>query len=625
MNRLSLIAVALFVSASAFVVLSDVDSSVADPDYSGYCGDDAKYVFEPATGTLTISGSGSMDNYSYSSTPPWYSFRDKIVSVDITGSVSSIGSYAFKDCTALSSVTIGDSVTTIEGGAFYSTALSSVTIPKSVTYIGLSAFSHCASLTSVILPDSITSLSASTFDSCTSLTSVAIPNTVTFIGDYVFDNCSSLTAVTIPASVTDIGYYVFRGCTALTAINVDEKNTEYSSENGVLFDQAKTKLILYPAGKTDAAYTIPDSVTFVGFCAFQNCSSLTSVTIGKQVQTIGSYAFQNCTSLTSVTIDNSVEDIGIDAFSGCSSVKAVVIGDSVKNIDYRAFFGCTSLTSVTIGDSVSIIRGDAFGECTALTYVTIPKSATYITGDPFDGKFYDTDCTTELVQNATNLAGFTFKKTGDDWYKQITGNCGDNATYEFDPATGTLTISGSGKMSDFTEISVPWNTYKDSIKTVVITGSVESVGSNAFLGCTAISSVSLSGSITSIGSYAFQGCISLVSVTISDSVTTIGSHAFSNCTSLASITFPDSVTSIGDSAFDGKFYNADGKTELEQTAKNLAGSTFKKIDGKWIKQNTVPSDDGSDKGSNTLIYLIVGVVAILAVLGAVAYVMKRRD
>ena len=188
-----------------------------------------------------------------------------LTSVTIGNSVTSIGSSAFSGCSALTSVTIGNSVTSIGFGAFWGcSALTSVTIPNSVTTIGEGAFRGCSRLTSVTIPNSVTSIGSDAFEGCSGLTSVTIPNGVTSIGEGVFRYCSGLTSVTIPNSVTSIGDYAFPGCSALTSV------------------------------------TIPNSVTTIGEGAFRICEGLTSVTIGSGVESIGRWAFGDCPELLDV-------------------------------------------------------------------------------------------------------------------------------------------------------------------------------------------------------------------------------------------------------------------------------------------------------------------------------------
>ena len=292
-----------------------------------------------------------------------------LTSVTIPNSVTMIGNYVFAWCDSLASVTIGDSVTTIGDYAFkYCSSLTSVTIPDSVTEIGKGAFCNCtnlqefkgklasedgrgiiidgvfelfapAGLAEYTIPNSVTTIGDGAFWDCDSLTSVTIPDSVTTIGEDAFYRCYSLTSVTIPDSVTAIGWHAFNRCS-----NLQEFNGKFASEDGrcLIIDGVLNSFA--PAGLTE--YTIPDSVTTIGDCAFAECSSLTNVTIPDSVTTIGGYAFCDCTGLTSVTIPDSVTTIGNEAFSYCLSLTSVTIPDSVTTIGNSAFYYCSSLTSV---------------------------------------------------------------------------------------------------------------------------------------------------------------------------------------------------------------------------------------------------------------------------------------
>ena len=295
----------------------------------------------------------------------------------------------------------------------------------------------------------VTSIGDNAFNSCTSLTSVTIGNNVTSIGDWAFYNCTSLTSVTIPNSVTRIGYYAFSHCTSLIAMTVEALNSFYCSVDGVLFDKSQTTLIQYPGGKA-GSYTIPNSVTSIGYRAFYGCTSLTSVTIPNSVTTIWNEAFSGCTSLISVTIPN-----------------------SVTSIWDRAFYGCTSLTSVTIGNSVTSIGGDTFNGCTSLTSVTIPNSVTSIAGGPFEG--------------CTSLSAITVEALN-SFYSSVDGVL-------FDQSQTTLIEYPGGKAGSYT-----------------IPNSVTRIGGEAFDGCTSLTSVTIPNSVTSIGWLAFYGCTSLTGV-----------------------------------------------------------------------------------------------------------------
>ena len=303
--------------------------------------------------TVTYENSNSFNN-------PYYSdlSGDLVIPVTVTYSgttysVTSIGSYAFNGCSGLTSVTI----------------------PNSVTAIGLFAFYGCSGLTSVAIPYSVTSIGSYAFNCCSGLTSVTIPNSVTSIGASAFEYCSGLTSVTIPNSVTSIGNYAFRGCSGLESMVVAAGNSTYDSRDNcnAIIETATNTLI--SGCKTT---TIPNSVTGIYMCAFQDCSGLTSVTIPNSVTSIGYSAFYCCSGLTSVTIPNSVTTIGERAFVGCSGLTSVTIPNSVISIGQEAFRDCSGLTSVTIPNSVTSIGASAFEYCSGLTSVTIPNSVTSI-------------------------------------------------------------------------------------------------------------------------------------------------------------------------------------------------------------------------------------------------------
>lgn len=229
--------------------------------------------------------------------------------------------------------------------------LVSVTLPNSVTEIGEYAFSDCAALTEIGISDSVRAIGDYAFMSCMLLSDVSIPNSVISIGEAAFAGCGGLTVISIPASVDSIGLDAFLGCTGLAEINVDSSNKKYASAGGVLFDKGLIRLVRYPAGKTEAAYSIPQSVKVLEEEAFSYSASLSSVAIPNSVTVIGSNAFRDCSALNSIDIPSSVETIGSYAFTSCNGLVSVSIPGSVTEIGDNPFFSCENITGISVDSS----------------------------------------------------------------------------------------------------------------------------------------------------------------------------------------------------------------------------------------------------------------------------------
>ena len=303
---------------------------------SGSCGDNVKWKLDE-NGLLTISGSGKMWDYAYEY--PLCSNKDKIKKVIIKSGVTNIGRMAFFECLGLTSVSMSDSVENI----------------------GIQAFKECRDLTSV-----------------------SISNSVTSIKDETFDNCIKLKSITIPKSVTNIEEGAFGNCENLTSINVDSNNKNYSSEDGILFNKNKTKLIYCPNGKS-GEYIIPNGITSIHNDAFDSCVNLTSITIPSSVISIGDHIFSNCDKLTSIIIPDSIKSISTGAFDSCDNLTSITISSNVTSIGNWAFCGCKSLTNISIPNSVTSIGVNAFDGCNNLTSITIPNNVKGIEENAFNG------------------------------------------------------------------------------------------------------------------------------------------------------------------------------------------------------------------------------------------------
>ena len=561
------------------LTLLPVSAMAAENVSSGSCGDNLTWELD-AEGTLTISGTGDMWDYTWQEKTPWASSYSSIKEVILKNSVTSIGEYAFSGCSSLTSVTIPNSVTSIGEYAFSGcSSLTSVTIPNGVTSIEHGAFSSCSSLTSVIIPNSVTSIENGAFYHCMGLTNVTIPNSVTHIGNYAFRGCSSLTSVTIPNSVTSIRPYAFSDCSSLTSVTIP------NSVTSIMYR------VFYNCSSLTSV-TIPNSVTSIEDEAFGDCNNLrevhitdiaawckivfeeypsfksnplyyahnlyvngtlvTDLVIPDGVASIGNGAFIHCSNLTSVTIPNSVTSIGNSAFEDCNNLKEVHITDiatwckinfglfNSSNPLYYAhnlYVNGTLLTDLVIPDGVTSIGTNAFCGCSSLTSVTVPNSVTSIGNSAFDY------CNNLKEVYITDIAA---------WCKITFGDVHANPiSYAHDLYVNGTHITDLAIPNDVTSIGDYAFFDCVGLTNVNILNNVTSIGGWAFFGCMGLTNVKIPNSVTSIGNAAFGNCIGLTSVTIPNSVTSIGESTFSECVHLMSITIPNSVTSIGGYAFDG--------------------------------------------------------------------------
>ena len=262
----------------------------------------------------------------------FYNSRN-LTNITIPASVTYINSYAFSSCYSLTNITVAANNPnyTSEGGILYNkakttlikfpSASGAVSIPSGVITIGERAFLYCSNLTSITLPITVTSIGSDAFLNCINLTSINFPASLTSIDFRAFWE-TGLTSISIPASLTSIAESSFGGCRNLTSITVDANNPNYTSEDGILYNKAKTTLIQASPAGINGTVIIPASVTSIDQSAFMYCASLTGITLPVGITYISYQAFSH-SGLTSITIPASVTFINSRAFNGCTSLTSV--------------------------------------------------------------------------------------------------------------------------------------------------------------------------------------------------------------------------------------------------------------------------------------------------------------
>lgn len=407
--------------------------------------------------------------------------------------------------------------------------ISEITVLDGVTSIGDNAFHSCCAESIDLQCTSLVSIGKNAFSRCTTLTSIFIPDSVQSIGSEAFSLCEGLSMVELPTTLTKIPDGIFTDCTLLDSI------------------------------------TIPDTVTEIGANAFLRCTAFILEKLPAGIKSIGAAAFANCGNIESLALPGTLESIGEAAFNGTA-------------IDKASFAGTP--------ERWTAIGGDAC--CIAQNKIDFLEHTCDFSGWKYDEHKHWQQCTCGKTQNegAHTGTGKTCDVCGAVLSEALgSGSIGDGLSWSLS-RSGALTISGSGKMPDFSSVAnaAPWDKQKDKIQSVVIESGVQSISGGAFSGCTALEKVSISDTVAQIDLNAFGGCTALAEFdvaaenetfssvggvlfsadkellrypvgksadyTVPSGTVAIAGGAFKDCAKLESLVIPDSVISIGKSAFE---------------------------------------------------------------------------
>ena len=465
------------------------------------------------------------------------------------------------------------------------------------------------------IPSQVTTYSGSTY-------------VVDAINPCAFRGCSGISSVTIPSTITRLGGNAFAGCNGLISVkwNSITCDNDFTAESAPFKNLSGIKyfifgpevrkipsMLCYGLSGLTGNLTIPNSVTKIGYAAFQNCSGLNTVVIPNTVNTIPPYTFFNCTALTSVSIPSSVTTVGKLAFgscsslvsvmwnaqsvsfvynghgpennelpfNGCSRLQSITFGNSVASIPDRLCRYISSLSSVSISNSVTSIGDYAFANCRGLTSVTIPNSVTEIGSSAF---YSCTGLNSVAIGNRVTtigLSAFSYCSSIDTLF--LDNNKYANVSTFSASKTNIKTLIFGNSVTSIGDSSFEGCS---GLNTVTIPNSVTYIGASAFSGCTSLSKVNISNiaswsnisfanktanplsyahhlyidsseittldvpnTVSQIKAYSFCGCTGMISLSIPNVTTSIGSHAFEDCSGLTTVTIPKSVASISSYAF----------------------------------------------------------------------------
>lgn len=488
---------------------------------------------------VTIPSSIEIEGKSYNVTSiAKYAFcgNDKLKSLIIPNSVTSIGERAFYGCTGLLAVILSTSLTAIDKYTFYNCfKLKSLTIPNSVTSIGERAF-YGTYLRSLTIGSGVTSIGN---NACINyptktiwLTNTppsgysSVAGTVNYVSNNNFSSLSNVKVYSSLSSLFEVGGVKYaivspseRTCDAIDC-TYDTINVDITIGSTVSYRNVEMKVLSvndYTCYDNDNIQHLDISNPGnIGKRAFYDCDSLTTVKICNQGN-IGSSAFENCTAMSELTLGDSISSIGQHAFDGCKSLVDVVIPDAVSQLSDYSFRNCSSLQSFTIGQNVAQIGSYVWDGCSNLTDITVPAN-TEIIGD-------------YSFQGCTSLSQLII---ADRKEKLSLGNNGSKSFFSDCPLDYVYL---GGKISYNTSSSYGYSPFyrNTTLRSVVITDEEDTLYDNEFYGCTNLQEVKLGDGVKQIGNWAFSGCAKLNSFTFGSGLESIGKEAFSDCTSLTKL------------------------------------------------------------------------------------------
>ena len=569
-----------------------------------------------------------------------------IVAINIPNSITKIVPEAFSDCSALESVTIYEVEGTVDP-VYYSPEITGAdgkthkdgvvikndgvtgktlfyfpnaktgnsgvyTIPDDVETIPAEIFSG-RELTKIIVPASVTNVMANGFATARYLTEVeflAAPEgteeKALTIDEKAFEGCYRLENLILPARLmtmklydakaADDGSYkqsVFKGCSHLANIEVrgnaaPDKERVYSAQNGMLLSADGKTLLYYPAGKTDTAVVLPDSVTSIGDKAFYKNTKITTFAVPARLQNIGESAFEGCTGITTLTFEGGEGDADLRiedrAFYGCTKIPELTLTENVRYLGGAAFGG-TKITVVTVNSNGSVTFKDGafvsayggssvqtlhigkglanvdisavFGGTNAvLATVTVDKENNYYY-EGSDGVLYDKHMSEEQVNVPTKILYYPILKEGEYELPGSITTIGANVFVCRQKLTkvtigANVTEIGNAAFKDCTALTeVVWKKPVASAEGVTAEEQALTLGDNVFSGCYGFTAFVLPARVTAIGEGAFQNCKYMTTFTFEDGTgaLTIGAKAFSGCHALTALALREGVVSVGDGAF----------------------------------------------------------------------------
>ena len=534
-------AIRFLTAALVFCALLCLAASALAFTTGGKCGENVRWSLDYDSKTITIYGSGPMDDYPDERMSPWEHFWDSIRTVIIDEGVTSIGSHAFSG-SSVRTVKIADSVATVGANPFATYSLSTVILSVHHPYLEMIDGALCTKADkklicypnynwddTVTIPRGVEIIGERAFADFVNTDTFIIPDTVKTIEKEAFRGCKRMTSIDIPASVTSMGANPFSGCTELATVRIAPGHPYLTVVDGVLFSKPDHRLIFYPYGTHIYNYVVPDGTEIMGSVAFPYSLDL-SVELPDSVTTLEDYALRGL-GMSKLTIPSSVTKIGKRAVSSCESLTEVVIPDSVTEIGDFAFGSNLNLEHLTIPDSVvSLGANPVAGSGYDAMTITVSPDHPYL--EMVDGVLYSKP-DHRLVCITTEFTGTSLA------VKEGTRIIGASAFDSFGKQIESITLPDSVEIIEAEAFK-----YCENLKSINLPSGLKELGEGAFYGCFSLEEIEIPEGITALATEVF-GSAGLKHVTIPSSVRAIGDYAFSGCSHLESMTIPATVKSMG--------------------------------------------------------------------------------
>ena len=458
-----------------------------------------------------------------------------------------IGSFSFNN-TAISEVVVNSTVT----GAYDMVApypsfsncnnLTTATYNEGVTNTGAKLFLECYSLTTVNLPSTIKNIGSRSFNSCVNLKSFPFNEGIVSIYDAAFEGSGLSGNITLPTTLANTYYDAFKNCDSLTSVTVQ---SVIKAGQGMINDCAT-----FPECDNLTTFTFVDGVTSTGSNLCRGMKNLTTVSFADSVTTIGTGTFCD-TTLTDVTLPSTLTKIGSYAFSNALKLENVTFANGISSLllGNYCFNGCKALATITLPEGTTSVPSYAFQNCTALESIILPSTCTAINSYAFSGCTKLASIAWPGVETISNDALSGCTALGPTL--EFPASCQSLGASTFKGCTGITKLVFNGATAGANNTSWPSFVNCSNITDVVFNEGVTGVGDYLLIGRNSITSVTLPSTLESVGISSFYNCTNAFAdgLVLPNGVETIGKNAFYGNTALTDITIPKSVTTIGNTAF----------------------------------------------------------------------------